>query len=1369
VEQDWLRRGLVKVHEGAKRQAVGGGLLIGPRHVVTCAHVVADALGKAELASAPQPPRAPLWVSFPEDSEELRRAAVAAEGWRPIDWDLRGDIAVLELEEPAPKACAVPPILCPPDPRQHDFFTTGFPPEAVKETPAGVDAEGSISGETGPGGEWIQLTNQGQLIRPGFSGAPVWDKTSEAVVGLVVARDNRWVQAQTRPNEAAFMVPLPVLIGTWEPLRGQVGWRVRFDDAERHLHWEPRSRGVQRAEDERHLFSGRQRALEELAAWLREPEGTRIVTAWPGSGKSAVLARLVMLADPDENEALLRRTPAAAIPPAGAIDLAIVADGSLTQKRAIETIARWTDAEAGSPIALVNSLRERERPPVIVVDQLDEAREPMAIAGLLQRLAQAGAARVLVGVRKDDGEWLQSRLAPAVTIDLDAKPYFERRDLVAYAEQLLLGGKAGEVDPAAAEAAAAHIAEEVAERAGKSFLIAWLLATPLAEAEALSPLPAEGYPNQFELGDAMKHYIEAAADQATEDEEGRKRVEEEIRELLTALAFAEGPGLPVEGEVWPQIATAVSGRSDPEYIAKDVDDLRRTAARHLLQISGSGRARLFHRELAAELRRRWGDEEEAQRLISRALAGLCRPGDQAPAPSYIETHLAGHVRKASGGAWGELAEARWVLDRLDPLAVSAEARRSGLRLGSLPEEIRGVVNSQRLMAQSGPGDRAGLRQLGMARVCGRTAFAADDAAEEISSWRLCSAVLRQHPPHFTTDAGAPVRALVSFAGRDGRPMLAAGCADGSVRLWDALTGQPSGDPPSGDSPVQALATCEVAGVPWLVSGDEEGTVRTWSALDPEVTGFPSEHRQLRAVAAFASGGELFVATAGAEHEGRIWREGQRVGVLVDEAPLRALAAIDRGDRATVMSGGEGDSIRIWDIDPSALSASDPLRLQADHLLFGVSKWVRALCGFRKEDQLRVAAAGDDLRLHVWQPPEENQVAESAGLHLDSVRAVAAYGSDPAARLATAGCDREIRFWNPDEGEPVGVPFQGHGGVVAALAAYEADGDAAIASAGDDGSVRIWEPPADEVAEPVEAGARAVTAVAAAAVSGGPCAVTGDEEGWISVWDPETGELIHDAFRAHLEPIRVIAPYRDGDRLLVASGGDDGLVRFHDSETGEEVEDALRGHEGPVRALLRGVEANGERAIATGAEDGMVRFWRRDSHQPLPELASQHGAGPIRDLAPLRLGEHGDCLAVVGFSREVLIRKVAQPEVVKGPVEAHTDWVMAVEAYPGLGGPRLVTAGHDGAVRIYNPQATASPQLLGEHEGPVRALATIPDGERHLIASGGNDGVIHIWDPRSRDALRQVHLGTPVNALCALDGSLLAGTAEGHLVLSARPL
>jgi hypothetical protein len=58
-------------------------------------------------------------------------------------------------------------------------------------------------------------------------------------------------------------------------------------------HWRPRARGVELAVEPADFFEGRTAALRRVIAWIAGDEPMLVVTGGPGSGKSALLARIV--------------------------------------------------------------------------------------------------------------------------------------------------------------------------------------------------------------------------------------------------------------------------------------------------------------------------------------------------------------------------------------------------------------------------------------------------------------------------------------------------------------------------------------------------------------------------------------------------------------------------------------------------------------------------------------------------------------------------------------------------------------------------------------------------------------------------------------------------------------------------------------------------------------------------------------------------------------------------------------------------------------------------------------------------------------------------------------------------------------------
>jgi hypothetical protein len=184
---------------------VGAGFLAGPALVATCAHVVADALGADPYGPAPSATvRIDLPLFLTPDTEQPPTALDAEVlRWQPIRDDGSGDIAILRVLGPLPAGARMPPVRRVDRLWGHGFRVLGFP-EGLAD---GVWATGHLRGEQGT--RWFQLQSAAgeEPIVGGFSGSPVWDEESGAVVGMTVAAD------ASGSTTTAYLLPIDQVLG----------------------------------------------------------------------------------------------------------------------------------------------------------------------------------------------------------------------------------------------------------------------------------------------------------------------------------------------------------------------------------------------------------------------------------------------------------------------------------------------------------------------------------------------------------------------------------------------------------------------------------------------------------------------------------------------------------------------------------------------------------------------------------------------------------------------------------------------------------------------------------------------------------------------------------------------------------------------------------------------------------------------------------------------------------------------------------------------------------------------------------------------------------------------------------------------------
>src|SRR6266542_1798430 len=258
--------------------------------------------------------------------------------------------------------------------------------------------------------------------------------------------------------------------------------------------------------------------LGELAGWLAELSGdtqARIVTGDPGSGKSAVLGRLVMLADPEYRPSVpLGDVAPETIPPAGAIDVVIHARNRTTEELRARLVAA-AGIDADSVDALLAALGGNQRPLVVVLDALDEAADPARttaeLLGPLMRAAARGARlRLLVGTRRNLlPDLLRGLERTTVVLDLDTAAYLEEADVAEYARRCLLEATPKSPYLHASAGVVTAVAKAIASAAGQAFLVARIVSRSLAGestvADPADPVWRANLPSS--VGAAMEYYL----------------------------------------------------------------------------------------------------------------------------------------------------------------------------------------------------------------------------------------------------------------------------------------------------------------------------------------------------------------------------------------------------------------------------------------------------------------------------------------------------------------------------------------------------------------------------------------------------------------------------------------------------------------------------------------------------------------------------------------------------------------------------------------------------------------------------------------------------------------------------------------------
>ncbi len=410
---------------GANGTIAGAGVLVTPDRVLTCAHVVSDALerprnGEIAIGTA-------VLVDFPlADGDGRQDFTAEVERWIPEEPKHCGDVAVLRLPDAVPGTRPLPMA----DSDQLSGRTVravGFP----DGEPGILWHRAELSGKSE--GDWIQLSRadtRTARVTGGFSGSPVWDERQGAAVGIVVA-----AQGRQDDTQQAFAISVEALLRevpdlaralTPDPFRGLDTFQEGHED----------------------VFFGRDDDIKKVVTALKGKHPAVILYGPSGCGKSSLaLAGVVprMRRDEEQYDALVVhagadgsllsglatdlyeavRTGRYGDPRAQSVDQV---EGWLANKGLIDTLNRLRGRTGGKYLVVVDQAEA-------LLDRTDAEIDEVARL-LFPRGGHGTGSRLLVTLRSDfvDAALKHPRLGPLLrdnrTLPLTPMSRDQLRDVI---------------------------------------------------------------------------------------------------------------------------------------------------------------------------------------------------------------------------------------------------------------------------------------------------------------------------------------------------------------------------------------------------------------------------------------------------------------------------------------------------------------------------------------------------------------------------------------------------------------------------------------------------------------------------------------------------------------------------------------------------------------------------------------------------------------------------------------------------------------------------------------------------------------------------------------------------------------------------
>ncbi len=586
-------------------------------------------------------------------------------------------------------------------------------------------------------------------------------------------------------------------------------------------------------------------------------------------------------------------------------------------------------------------------------------------------------------------------------------------------------------------------------------------------------------------------------------------------------------------------------------------------------------------------------------------------------------------------------------------------------------------------------------------------------------------------------------------------VLAVGCKNSTIQLWDYKTRELKGIIPGPGPPVTALAYSDDGR--FLAAGYDNGCLIVWSIescnifatlVDKEQEG-KLAHRKKITCLVFTRENALLVSSG--DELIKVWdirdksMKSRLFGHLADVVSVAASP-----DGRHLVSGGKDFCVNLWDLEKASM----------EKILYRHVAGVRHVM-FTSGGN-RIVSAGDDLNIKIWNVGENREEPALTGHEND----VYSLDFSPDGRILASGSrDFTLRFWDFERRVNIAV-FKNHDQAVDSVV-FSPDGRFA-ASVGGQKDLMLWSCDKDAMVSSLDLKADGLKIICLAFHPTDPLLAAGT---WatrlvpVLFIDPVKCTVID---RMMLHGSRVCSLDFSPDGKLIVTGSEDGLMRIGDVARREclaAINVERMEHSNMFSTLMGSVNIFNKEAweiwkyvkgvafspdgafIATACADGTVKLWDVKSQKCIHSFTDCRG-----NMLAVSFSPDGRLLAAGGRDQTVHLWNMETRNLL-ARLSGHKRGITTVAFSPD--GRLLVSGADDWDVRLWDVEKKTCVAVLPGSKDNINAVAFSPDGR--ILAAADDGTCIKLWDVQHRKCLLilKEHINDVDAVVFSPDGTMLA--------------